>query len=89
MKTKKGYTLRSLGDESLIVPEGLGYVVDFTHMVSLNASAAFLWKEVEDKDFDLDTLTDLLVQEYGIDRDTAHHDAEALLQSWQNAGVIE
>ena len=89
MKTKKGYTLRSLGDESLLVPEGLGYAVDFSRMVSLNPSAAFLWKQIEDKDFDLETLTDLLVQEYGIDHDTARHDAEALLQSWLNADVIE
>lgn len=88
MKTKQGYTLRSLGDESILVPEELGCEVDFTRMISLNASAAFLWKEVEGKDFDLETLVSLLVQEYGIDNDTARHDAEVLLQSWQNAGII-
>lgn len=88
MKTKQGYTLRSLGDESILVPEELGCEVDFTRMISLNASAAFLWKEVEGKDFDLETLVSILVQEYGIDHDMARHDAEALLQSWQNAGII-
>lgn len=88
MKTKQGYTLRSLGDESILVPEEIGCEVDFTRMISLNASAAFLWKEVEGRDFNLDTLVSLLVQEYGIDHDMAQHDAEALLQSWQNAGII-
>lgn len=88
MKTKQGYTLRSLGDESILVPEKLGSEIDFSRMISLNASAAFLWKKVEGKDFDLETLVSLLVQEYGIDHDTARHDAEALLQSWQNVGII-
>lgn len=89
MKTKKGYTLRSLGNESLLVPEALGCAVDFSRMISLNSSAAFLWKEVEGKEFDLETLVNLLVEEYGIDHDMARHDAEVLLQSWQKAGVIE
>lgn len=88
MKTKKGYALRSLGEESILVPMSLGEAVDFSHMISLNASAAFLWKEVEDKDFDVETLVNLLVEEYGIDHDTAQHDVEALLQSWENAGIV-
>ena len=89
MKTKKGYTMRSVGSECLLVPESLGYAVDFSRMISLNASAAFLWKAVEDKDFDADTLASLLIEEYGIDHDTAQHDVEALLQSWENAGILE
>ena len=88
MKTKKGYRLRSLGDESLLVPENPYEAIDFSRMISLNASAAFLWKEVEDKDFDAETLVNLLMEGYGIDHDTAQHDVEALLQSWENAGII-
>ena len=89
MKTKKGYTLRSIGNETLLVPETLGCAIDFSRMISLNASAAFLWKAVEDKEFDANTLANLLVEEYGIDHDTAQHDVEALLQSWKNANIIE
>lgn len=89
MKTKKGYTLRSIGNETLLVPETLGCAIDFSRMISLNASAAFLWKAVEDKDFDADTLANLLIEEYGIDNDTAKRDVEALLQSWENAGILE
>ncbi len=89
MKTKKGYTMRSMGNETLLVPESLGYAVDFSRMISMNASAAFLWKAVEDKDFDAETLANLLMEEYGIDHDTAQHDVEALLQTWKNANIIE
>ena len=54
MKTRKGYTLRSLGKEFVLVAEGLD-AVDFSRMVSLNESAAFLWRSVEDKDFEAET----------------------------------
>lgn len=89
MKTKKGYTLRSLGQEFILIVEGLGATVDFSRMISLNESAAFLWKEVEDKDFDAEMLTSLLVDNYDIDRETAQNDVAALLKSWSAAGIIE
>lgn len=88
MKTRKGYTLRPLGNEYILVAEGLD-VVDFSRMISMNGSAAYLWQEVEDKEFDADTLTDLLVEEYEISREVAKNDVEALLQNWRNADIIE
>ncbi|MBR6928680.1 MAG: PqqD family protein [Bacteroidales bacterium] len=89
MKIKKGYTLRSLGQEFILVVEGLDAAVDFSRMISMNESSAFLWKEVEDKDFDAETLTNLLVDNYDIDRETAQNDVAALLKSWSAAGIIE
>ena len=73
MKIRKGYTLRSLGKEFILVPEGLE-AVDFTRMISLNESAAFLWKALEDKDFDNDTMIQLLMDEYDISREVAEKD---------------
>lgn len=88
MKTKKGFTLRSLGKEHVLVAEGLE-VVDFNRMISMNESAALLWSAIDGKDFDASTLTDILLDNYDISRETAEHDALTLLQSWQEAGVIE
>lgn len=87
MKTRKGYTLRSLGKEFVLVSEGLD-AVDFSRMVSLNESAAFLWKSVEDKDFEAETLVELLLDEYGITREVAEKDVAALLQTWKEADMI-
>ncbi|MBR3490739.1 MAG: PqqD family protein [Bacteroidales bacterium] len=89
MKIKKGYTLRSLGKEFILIVEGLEAEVDFSRMISLNESAAFLWKEVVDKDFDAEMMTSLLVDNYDIDRETAQNDVTALLKSWSDAGIIE
>ena len=88
MKTRKGYTLRSLGKEYILVADGFE-AVDFSRMISMNESAAFLWKEVEDKDFDADMLTNLLMDNYDIDRETAQNDVATMLKSWSDAGIIE
>ena len=88
MRFKKGYRLRSLGQEFILVAEGLE-AVDFSRMISMNESAAFLWKEVEDKDFDAEILITLLTDNYDIERETAQKDVNALLASWSAAGLIE
>lgn len=88
MKTRKGYTLRSLGKEFILVADGFE-AVDFSRMISMNESSAFLWKEVEDKDFDAEMLTNLLTDNYDIDRETAQKDVASMLKSWSDAGIIE
>ena len=87
MRTKKGYRLRPLGKEYILVAEGLE-VENANQMISMNATAAFLWESVEGKDFDADTLAQLLVDEYDIDVETAKKDVEPLLQTWKDAGII-
>lgn len=88
MKTKKGYRMRQLGTEYILVAEGLE-VMDANKMISMNETAAFLWEAVEGKTFDADTLAQLLVDEYGISMEMAEKDIKPLLETWTKAGVIE
>lgn len=88
MKTRKGYALRPLGNEYVLIADGLE-AVDFTHMVSMNGSAAMLWQEVEGKEFDASTLVDILLDRYDITREVAQKDVDALLESWRKANAIE
>lgn len=88
MRTKKDLVLRPLGDQFILVAEG-NAVADFTQMVSMNASSAYLWDAVEGKDFDLATLVDLLVEAYGIPKDQAEHDAAVVLDDWKRIGITE
>ena len=60
MKTKKGYRLRQLGKEYILVAEGLE-VMGANQMISMNETAAFLWKAVEGKTFDTEALAKLRV----------------------------
>ena len=88
MKTKKGYRLRTLGKEYILVAEGLE-VESANQMISMNATATFLWEAVEGKEFDTEMLAQFLVNEYGIDIETAKKDVPPLLQTWEKAGIIE
>lgn len=88
MRIKKGFVLRTLGNEYIISGEGLEQI-NFTRLISLNPSAAYLWKEIEEKDFDVQTLTDLLMKRYTVDENTASADAQKLIDAWSKAGLLE
>lgn len=87
MRTKKGFNLRNVCGENIIVAEGVDNI-DFSRIISLNESAAYLWKKVQDKDFTAEDLTSLLLDEYDVDEQTAKQDAETLLKQWQKAEIV-
>ncbi|MBQ8095544.1 MAG: PqqD family protein [Prevotella sp.] len=87
MRTKKGFNLRNVCGENIIVAEGVDNI-DFSRIISLNESAAYLWKKVQDKDFTAEDLTSLLLDEYDVDEQTAKQDAETLLKQWQEAEIV-
>lgn len=88
MKTKKGFNLRTVCGENIIVGEGIENI-DFSRIISMNESAAYLWNKIKDSEFTIDTLTQLLLEEYEVDEATARGDAEALTKKWLEAGIIE
>lgn len=88
MKIKKGFVLKDICGESIIVAEGKENI-DFTKIISMNESSAFLWESVKDKEFDAETLKHLLCKEYDVDDATAENDAKALLDSWIEAEIVE
>ncbi len=63
--------------------------INFNKVINLNESASFLWQGVVGKDFDVQTLADMLCEEYDVSRDTAVADAEALLKEWVEVGIVE
>lgn len=87
MKTVPGFTLRPLGKEFIITAESVKQI-NFNKMISLNESAAYLWKSVDGKDFCPEDLADLLVERYEIDRETALKDSEAIAAKWLEAGIV-
>ena len=87
MKIKEGFTLHELGDECIVIHDGRTNV-NFDKLLSLNATAAYLWKEVEGKDFDAESLSKLLLEHYDVEEEVARRDAEALLAKWIESGVV-
>ena len=88
MKTKKGFVLRNVCGENIIVAEGKENI-DFTKIISMNESSAYLWKSVEGKEFTAETLRDLLLKEYDVDSTTAENDAKMVAEEWAKAGIAE
>ena len=88
MKIKTGFELRDVCGEKVIIATGIENI-DFSRMISLNESAAFLWENIQDKEFDAETLAELLLQEYEVDKADALADSQTLLNDWQECGIIE
>lgn len=89
MKVKNGFNLREVCGENIIVAEG-DENIDFSNIISMNESSAYLWQEVQKLDnFTIDTLTQLLCEQYDIDEETAEKDVTTLATQWAAAGIIE
>ncbi|MBQ6433602.1 MAG: PqqD family protein [Bacteroidaceae bacterium] len=86
MKINEGFELREICGEAVIVAHGRKNI-DFSKIISLNESAAYLWRNVVDKEFDAPMLAHLLTEEYEVDEATALRDAEKVMQEWQEAGL--
>jgi len=89
MKQKKGFVLRDVCGEKVIVGEGLG-AVDFGKLISLNETAAFLWQQAERLgEFSVDSLTSALCEEYEVTEEQARNDIQRIVDEWQKVGIVE
>lgn len=94
MKAKKGFNIHKICGENIIVAEGKENM-DFSNIISMNESSALLWNTIQDKDFTIDDLASILVDNYQIDDNTplpmeqAIADATAVVKQWREAGILE
>ena len=89
MKIKKGFVLRQVCGENVIVGEGLD-AINFGRMLCLNETAAWLWKKAQDSgDFTVESLANALCQEYEVTPEQALTDVKETIDNWTGIGVIE
>lgn len=89
MKIKKGFVLREVCGQNVIVGEGLD-AINFGRMLSLNDTAAWIWKEcMKEGEFTADSLTVAMCAEYEVAPERALADIKATLDQWLQLGVIE
>jgi len=88
MRIKKGFTLRNIGADHVVVPEGIE-VIDFNKLVNLNKSAKYLWENLEDKDFSTEDMARLLTEKYNVSQEIALADASRLADRWIEIGLID
>ncbi len=87
MKIIEGFVLRPLGEEFIVIGEGISQI-NFNKMISLNSTAAFLWENVEGKEFSVEDLTKLLTDNYEVEEERAAADAAAIAAKWIEAGIV-
>ncbi len=88
MKIIEGFKLRSVAGEMVVSGEGINQI-NFNKLIALNSTAAFLWEKVEGTDFDAKSMADLLVGEFEVESAQALRDAQTLLDSWVECGIVE
>ncbi len=94
MKAKPGFNIRNVCGENIIVAEGKENM-DFSNIISMNESSAFLWNGIQGKDFSIEDLAKMLTDNYQIDENTplpmstALADAEMVVRQWKETGILE
>ncbi|MGN1221087.1 MAG: PqqD family protein [Candidatus Cryptobacteroides sp.] len=88
MKIKEGFVLREMCGEHIVTAEGLENI-NFNKLISLNETAAFLWKALVGKEFTVEEMAQLLVDEWGIDMELALKDSGNLCKAWEEAGIAK
>lgn len=80
LKAKKGFLLRKLGTEYMVVAIGEASK-SFNGMLRMNETGAFYWKELEKGTSEDDLVAKTLERFTGVDRETACQDVKAFLQT--------
>ena len=87
MKIKEGFVLKSIADSHIVVPLG-SQVVDFSSIIKLTDTGAFLWSKLS-SDISVDELVSALTAEYDVDTDTALRDVNTFISKLRDADLLE
>lgn len=87
MKIKPGFALKEVANSFVIVPTGSN-IVDFSAMITINETGAFLWNSITDGITE-EELVEKLLKEYDVDRETAANDVREFSEILKNKKVIE
>jgi len=89
MRLKKGFVLREVCGEHVIMGEGLD-AINFGKLLALNESAAWLWTTAKEMgDFTVDALALKLVETYDVNIEEAVNDVRNIINDWKEVDVID
>ena len=89
MRVKSGFVLEKVGTEYLAVAVG-ERAVDFEGMIRLNATGAFFFNKMSDKDISRDELIDAVLNEFSeVTREEVARDVDNFVKLLSDGGVLE
>ncbi len=84
MQLKEGFVLRQVAGETIVLPAG---DLNINAMITLNDTGAFLWKLLE-QETTPEALTEALLGEYDVDRETAELCVSRFVEKLQSYGFL-
>ena len=87
MKIKEGFVLEQLGESYVAVAVNRA-ADDFSGMVRLNSTGAFLWKKAAERDLTREELCDELTAVYEVDREIAMRDIDRFVNMLIEKGIM-
>ncbi|WP_270088410.1 PqqD family protein [Sphingobacterium sp. SYP-B4668] len=87
MRLRTDLTLRKLGDEYLIVDPGQD-MIDMSKVYTLNDTAAQVWQALQGKEFELDTVVEILTSHFEVNKEIATQDASVLVEELDKQGLV-
>ena len=87
MKIRKGFTLKKIGDEKVVLAVGTASRY-LNGIIKLNDTGAFLWEELE-KGADRVQLAEAFAKAVGISVEQAQQDVDGFLQTLKGANCLE
>lgn len=86
MKIKKGFILRKVGGQNVVVAVGAASR-SFSGIIRLNETGKFLWEKLS-ADKTEDELCEALLSEYELSEEQARADVSAFVQKLKEAGLL-
>lgn len=81
--------MQNVCGEHIIIPAGVENV-DFSKIISLNPTAAYLWENIAKRDsFTAEDMAELLLEEYEVEREIALEDSNLIAETWKEMGLVE
>ena len=81
--------MQNVCGEHIIIPAGTENV-DFSKIISLNPTAAYLWENAAKREsFTVEDLAELLLEEYEVEKEIALEDCQLIAETWKEMGLVE
>ncbi len=88
MKIKEGFVLEGVGSSYLAVAVG-ERAKDFSGLVRMNSTGAFLWNLLAKSDMKREDLIEATLKEYDAPIESITDDVDAFIQKLSDSGIIE
>lgn len=88
MKIKSGFLLKEIAGSFVVVPVGQD-LVDFSSMVTINETGAFLWKLIENGSSAEEMCQKLLSEYEGISKEDALNDINDFVNALKENNILE